>query len=491
MSRRSARAACAVLVVLGALVLGSPPASADTCAYQDPFTPEVRRALAARWGGHDLTAEVYDVRTGCRFRYQPQIRSTTASVLKVEIMAGVLLRAQNQGRGLTQAERDLIHPMITRSADPPASQLWSSLGGINGMEALDRSFSMGQTTHASPWGLTRTSAHDQVELIRQIIFGQYGPLQATGRSEARSYMQQVVPSQRWGITAGVPSGWAVPLKNGFFSSQCCRWRANTSGAVLDPGGGGYAVTILSDGWPDLASGIPAVEDVSRAIARRLTAPPILSLSYGTTGDEPLLCDWNGDGVDTPGVRRGRQVMLRNRPSGGPADVVFTYGLATDRVVCGDWDGDGRDSIGVVRGSAWLLRDALSGGPAERIFSYGLASDTPVPGDWNGDGRDSPGVVRGTQWLLRDSVSGGPAQRQLAYGAVGDVPLARDWNGDGRDSPGVRRGNAWHLRNAVSSGPAHLSLSFGQAADVPVPGDWNGDGVDTPGVQRGKVWHLRR
>jgi hypothetical protein len=491
MSRRSVRAASALLLVLGVLSAGSRTAGADTCAYQDPFTPEVRQALAARWAGHHLTAEVYDVRTGCRFSYQPQLRNTTASVLKIEIMAGVLRRAQSQGRGLTTAERNLIHPMITQSADPPASQLWSSLGGISGMEALDQAFSMHHTTHASPWGLTRTSAHDQVELIRQVIFGQYGPLQASARNEARSFMLQVVPSQRWGITAGVPAGWAVPLKNGFFSSQCCRWRANTSGAVLDPAGGGYAITILSDGWPNLASGITAVEDVSRRVARRLTAPPVLTLSYGTPGDGPMLCDWNGDGVATPGVRRGRQVLLRNRPSSGPADVVFTYGLATDRTVCGDWDGDGRDSIGVVRGSTWLLRDRLSGGPAERIFSFGVPTDIAVPGDWNGDGRDSPGVVRGTSWLLRDSLSGGPAQRQLSYGVAGDVPVAGDWNGDGRDSPGVRRVGTWHLRNAVSSGPANVSIPFGRATDVPVPGDWNGDGVDTPGVRRAAQWFLRR
>ena len=451
----------------------------------------MRQALASRWSGHHLTAEVYDVRTGCRFAYQPQLHNTTASVLKIEIMAGILLRAQNQGRGLTTAERNLIHPMITQSADPPASQLWSSLGGVGGMESLDQTFAMHNTTHASPWGLTRTSAHDQVELIRQLIFGQYGPFQPSYRASARSYMQQVVPSQRWGITAGVPAGWAVPLKNGFFDSQCCRWRANTSGAVLDPSGGGYAVTILSDGWPNLASGIPAVEDVSRAIARRLTVPPILSLSYGTATDVPLLCDWNGDGVDTPGVRRGRQVLLRNRPSSGPAEVVFTYGLASDRVVCGDWNGDGRDSIGVVRGATWLLRDGLSGGPADRIFNFGVASDIPVPGDWNGDGRDSPGVVRGRSWFLRDSVSGGPAQRQLTYGAAGDVPVKGDWNGDGHDTPGVRRGGTWHLRNSASGGPANVSIAFGLASDVPLPGDWNGDGVDTPGVQRGAQWLLRR
>ena len=104
------------------------------------------------------------MRTGCRYALNPQLRITTASVLKVEVMAGVLLRAQRAGRPLTSHERSRIHPMITQSANPPTSELWSSLGGISGMEALDRDFAMTQTAHTSPWGLTSTSAHDQVEL---------------------------------------------------------------------------------------------------------------------------------------------------------------------------------------------------------------------------------------------------------------------------------------------------------------------------------------
>jgi hypothetical protein len=62
----------------------------------------------------------------------------------------------------------------------------------------------------------------------------------------------------------------VPLKNGFFSSQCCRWRLNSSGAVEI--GAGYVVTILSDRWPNEASGIQGNEFVARAINARLAGP---------------------------------------------------------------------------------------------------------------------------------------------------------------------------------------------------------------------------
>ncbi len=235
-----------------------------------PFTAGFDAALRARWPGNRFTASVYDRRSGCWYDYRPDLRLTTASVLKAEIMAGILLRAQAQGRGLTAWEQSNIGPMIARSADPEANALWSSLGGIAGMEGVDRAFGLTQTDQNSPWGITTTSARDRTSLMRQLLYGDGGPLGASYRSIARSYLLSVVDSQDWGITAGVPPRTQVPLKNGFFSSRCCRWRLNSSGAVEI--GAGYVVTILSDRWPNEASGIQGNEFVARAINARMAGP---------------------------------------------------------------------------------------------------------------------------------------------------------------------------------------------------------------------------
>ena len=69
-------------------------------------------------------------------------------------------------------------------------------------------------------------------------------------------------------------------------------------------------------------------------------------------------------------------------------------------MAGDWNGDGRDSPGVRRGGTWHLRNAVSSGPANVSIPFGRATDVPVPGDWNGDGVDTPGVQRMAQWFLR-------------------------------------------------------------------------------------------
>ena len=141
------------------------------------------------------------------------------------------------------------------------------------MQALDRAFGLPETAPNQVWGLTVTSARDRTRLVRQILHGEYGPLTAPYRALARYYMHHITPSQHWGISAGLPSGWSVALKNGFFSSSCCAWRIGSTGFISGPGGAGYAVTVMTDGWPSDRPGIEAVEFVARAVALRLASTP--------------------------------------------------------------------------------------------------------------------------------------------------------------------------------------------------------------------------
>ncbi len=278
MARRALPFLILVTTVL-AVAVAAPPSSAGPVPVAEqaqpaaacppsPFPAGLDAALRRRWPGQRFTASVTDRASGCTWDLRPAERLTTASVMKAEILAGVLLRAQAAGRGVTPWEHERIGPMISTSADPEAQALWLSLGGVAGMQQVDAAFGLTQTTQRQPWGLTTTSARDRTRLMRLLVADDGGPLRAEYRAIARRYLLAVVPSQRWGITAGVRPGTPVPMKNGFFSSQCCRWRVNSSGLV-EAAGGGYAITILSDHWPSLAAGIPAVELISRSVAARL------------------------------------------------------------------------------------------------------------------------------------------------------------------------------------------------------------------------------
>ena len=89
----------------------------------------------------------------------------------------------------------------------------------------------------------------------------------------------------------------------------------------------------------------------------------------------------------------KQWALRDINTTGAPNASFTYGLPGDIAIVGDWNGDGIDTPGVVRGNTWYLRNSNSIGVANLTFSYGMPGDIPIVGDWNGDGIDTPGISR--------------------------------------------------------------------------------------------------
>lgn len=266
MMRGVARTTVGVLLVLAACQPPAPHPGPPSGACTDPFVPAVVAELDRIGAGHRLTAAVFDDRSGCWYHYRQGQRVTTASVVKVEIMAGTLHRAQSQGRGLAKREREAILPMISASDDATASWLWTSLGGEPGMERVGATFGLTRTDEVAPtWGLTSTTAEDQAGFVSRLVQGP-GPLTDAWRGVAWFFLRTVRHDQRWGVTAGVPAGWEVGLKNGFAPSRCCGWRVNSVGYVADPRGGGYSIAVLSDGWPNLQAGIPVVEAVSASVA---------------------------------------------------------------------------------------------------------------------------------------------------------------------------------------------------------------------------------
>lgn len=292
-----------VACVAGLFAAGPPPvaaapgASPAACSLRDPFRG-MAEELARRYPGRRYSAMVSD--GDCTYSLNPQLRITTASVMKLEIMAGVLLRAQRQGRGLTKSEHDQIWPMITQSANPPATSLFNSLGGASGLEAIDNEFGMPDTVHpGATWGLTSTSVADQIHLIRAVVPGHFGPLDPGSRATARGFLTNVIPSQRWGASDGVPAGWVVNQKNGFASSQCCRWRINTVGWTERPDGGGWAIAVLSDGWGTEAEGVAAMNGVAARINRTITAAPFGHVdSVVGASDHAHVTGWTADASDT-------------------------------------------------------------------------------------------------------------------------------------------------------------------------------------------------
>ncbi len=243
------------------------------CAWLDCselFGRSFARDLRDRFPGQRFTAHVVDTRTDCSYELRPGIRITTASVVKLEILGGLLLDAQRDGRALTGAERRKAEAMMQLSLNPETGALWSELGGVAGMAELDRRFGATDTTHVQPFGATWSTARDRTAVALAVLDGR-GPLRWPAVEVAWDIMAGVHPAQQWGISAGVAAGYEVVNKNGFYPMTGYGWRVGSTGFVADPDGGGYAITVMTDKNATQADGVALVEAIAAHVGTVLTA----------------------------------------------------------------------------------------------------------------------------------------------------------------------------------------------------------------------------
>ncbi|WP_432032251.1 serine hydrolase [Streptomyces antibioticus] len=188
----------------------------------------------------------------------------TASIVKVDILAALLLQAQDAGRRLTAAEKTYAAAMIGNSDNDSASALWRSIGAAKGLDAANERLGLTATEGGTGmlWGLTQTTAADQLALLRQ-IFGTDSELSAASRSYVQELMGTIAAGQRWGVSAAADgSSWR--LKNGWLArSTTGLWDVNSIGRVTS-GGAGYLVAVVSNGSATQAAGIALVESAARA-----------------------------------------------------------------------------------------------------------------------------------------------------------------------------------------------------------------------------------
>lgn len=242
-----------------------------TTVFTKPFVASLKR----RFPHQRVTASIQDVRDGCSYHLNRNLRLTTASVIKAQVLGAVLLKAQDEHRGLDATERHDIHPMIRWSYnDPYVPDLYNDVGGVAGMDRFDHRMHATHTTNTEEFGATVTTSGDRTNIVRRMLYGG-GPMHAKYRKIAWSYMSDVTPTQRWGITAGMRQGWTVALKNGFYPIPGHDWRVGSTGFLRAPGShSGYAITVMTDDDVTQVDGIHLVEQVVRQAARKLASGPV-------------------------------------------------------------------------------------------------------------------------------------------------------------------------------------------------------------------------
>jgi Beta-lactamase enzyme family len=258
----------------------SPPARGSTSAKAKPserahaVSPFRKLAgyLTSRQG--DITAAVYDANTGRTWVYHPGLAEDTASIVKVEIMGTALHHAGSPTK-LSSAEQAEIPTMIENSDNTAATEMYANVGGAAGVKAFDVRAGLTNThpssvalipgTDLPGWGLTTTTAADEVTLVRKFAYPNT-ILSDADRSYGLSLMEHIESDQAWGVTGGVPSGTTVALKNGWLPLAGQGWQVNSIGWIHG-NGRNYVLAVLTSHNVDEQYGI----DTIQAIAAKMYA----------------------------------------------------------------------------------------------------------------------------------------------------------------------------------------------------------------------------
>ena len=211
----------------------------------------------------EFSVAVLDKKTGKRYSFRGSETYETASVVKVQVLACLLLTAQDKGRDLTSTESGLAKRMIQASDNDATTALFSRLGRAPAITRCNKRLGLTSTRVSDSWGLTRTTVNDQVKLLSELVDSK-GPLDAGSRKLAYSLMSTVEEDQDWGVPVVARAGERTTVKNGWLprSTEGNRWIINTVGRVTGDGTD-VSIAVLSHNHASMSGGIAVVERAAK------------------------------------------------------------------------------------------------------------------------------------------------------------------------------------------------------------------------------------
>ena len=244
-----------------------------TSSRRDPFGTTAAGYLATRAG--TILAAVYDVGTGQTWHLGQGRPQDEASVVKLDVLETLLGELHGSVTGLPASDRWLTKQMIEDSDNDAATSLWYQVGGAPRIRSFNTAAGLADTSPSScvncpgfpwpGWGLTTTTPADQLILLKNLVKPS-SLLSDADRGYALSLMENVTPSQRWGVSGGVPPQVTVALKNGWLplDSAGTDWQVNSVGWVSGQGRD-YLMAALTTGNPDEQYGIDTIDQLAAIV----------------------------------------------------------------------------------------------------------------------------------------------------------------------------------------------------------------------------------
>ncbi|HEY2693366.1 MAG TPA: hypothetical protein VGJ50_33365 [Streptosporangiaceae bacterium] len=248
---------------------GARPSIPGGLGHIDPASESGSQVLAAaltpvlrRYGG-GLAVGVADSRTGTTAVYGSTRTFRTASIVKADILAALLLQHQQANTKLSDQERASATEMMDDNDENAATTLWTAIGGAAGLRDANRMLHLSHTTPGAGgrWGHTSTTAGDQLQLLADLTSTR-SPLSPLSRSYELGLMRHVSAGQGWGVTAA-GSGGSPAVKNGWMTDSDAAWVVNSIG-VITHAGHTVLVAVLSDDQASESAGISADEAAAKA-----------------------------------------------------------------------------------------------------------------------------------------------------------------------------------------------------------------------------------
>ena len=222
-------------------------------------------ALTAGQPSGAVSVAVTNLTTGAAFTWGATSGMVTASVIKLDTLETMLLQHQQSGEDLSNWEDSEATDMIEHSDNDAADDLWGDIGSDEAVTAANKTFGLTSTVAGTDdlWGLTTTSAADQVILLKQLVGT--SALNAASQAYALGLMRAVEDDQAWGVSAVADANTPTALKNGWLniSDDDDLWAVNSVGIVTVKGQT-LALAVMTQHQPDEETGISLVEQLAAA-----------------------------------------------------------------------------------------------------------------------------------------------------------------------------------------------------------------------------------
>lgn len=271
--------AAAVLFVVSALTPSKPAPATAVTVGQTPHADAaagvdvaIDRLVAGLPPG-SVSIAAQNLATSRNYRHEGGTRVRTASVIKLDILETLLLRRQDSGEALSDAETAQATAMIENSDNDAATDLWNDVGGAAGLRSAGARLGAPNTSPDADgyWGLSTTDADDQLNLLRDLVGP--GPLTPASQGFALGLLRQVEADQVWGVSAIADPGSGPALKNGWLpiDDDNGLWAIGSVG-IVQLHGQRVLVAVLTEHDDSQQDGENLTESLVRALAPALTAP---------------------------------------------------------------------------------------------------------------------------------------------------------------------------------------------------------------------------